>query len=57
MRRELFNIWREGRGGGGGGGKASDANFNTCGGVLKNVHTRMHAFTHECTYENTCTCS
>ena len=48
MRRKLFNIFNIG---GGGGGEASDANFNTCGGYCKNVHTRMHAHTHQCTYE------
>ena len=26
-------------------------------GYCKNVHTSMHAHTHQCTYENTCTCS
>ena len=43
-RRKLFNM------GGGGGGKASEANFNTWGGggVLENVHTRMHTHTHVC---------
>ena len=43
MRRELFNIG--GGGGGGGGGKASDANFNTCGGVLGKC-----TYTHACAY-------
>ena len=38
-RRKLFNI------GGGGGGKASEANFNTCGGVLQKC-TYTHACTH-----------
>ena len=37
MRRELFNI--------GGGGEASDANFNTCGGVLEKC-----TYTHACAY-------
>ena len=26
-------------------------------GYCKNVHTCIHAHTHQCTYENTCTCS
>ena len=30
-------------GGGGGGGKASEANFNTYGGMLQNVHACMLA--------------
>ena len=41
-RRKLFNIV------GGGGGIPTEANINTLGGggVLQNVHTRMHAHTH-----------
>ena len=41
-----------GAGGGGGGAKRTSILVK---GYYKNVHTCMH--THECTYENTCTCS
>ena len=44
MRRKLFNI---GRGGGGGG--ASDANLNTCGGILQKC-TYKHACAHTSMY-------
>ena len=52
MRRKLFNI-----GGGGGGGEPAMPTSILVEGYCKNVHTRMHAHTHQCTYENTCTCS
>ena len=48
MRSKLFNI------GGGGGGMPTSILVE---GYCKNVHTSMHAHTHQCTYENTCTCS
>ena len=47
MRRELFNIGR-------GGGKPAIPTSILVEGYCKNVHTRMHAHTHQCTYENTC---
>ena len=40
----------------GGGGPAMPTSI-LVEGYCKNVHTRMHAHTHQCTYENTCTCS
>ena len=44
-------------GGGGGGGEGEPAIPTSIlvEGYCKNVHTRMHAHTHHCTYENTCT--
>ena len=64
MRRKLFNIRG---GGGGGGGGASDANFNTCGGILQkctnthacaytsiNVHMKTHVHAPKCSYSHAC---
>ena len=48
MRRKLFNI---------GGGEPSMPISILVEGYCKNVHTSMHAHTHQCTYKNTCTCS
>ena len=49
MHRKLVNIW--------GGGEPAMPTSIFVEGYCKNVHTRMHAHTHQCTYENTCTCS
>ena len=62
MRRKLFNI---GGGGGGGAGEASDANFNTCGGILQkctyscmrthiNVHMKTHVHAPKYSYSHAC---
>ena len=53
MRRKIFNIGV----GGGGAAKPAMPTSVLVEGYCKNVHTRMHAHTHKCTYENTCTCS
>ena len=48
MRRKLFNI---GGGGGRGGGEAMPTSI-LVEGYCKNGKSRMHAHTHQCTYEN-----
>ena len=45
MRRKLFNIFFFFLGGGGG-GEASDANFNTCGGILQKMYIHACMRTH-----------
>ena len=47
MRRKIFNIK-------GGGRKASDANSILVEGYCKNVHTRLHAHTQDCSYTHAC---
>ena len=53
MRRKLFNIG----GGGGGGSQRCQLQYLWRDIAKMYIQASMHAHTHQCTYENTCTCS